>query len=110
VARRPTVSSSVITNNGRSGKSASGATGQKAVLARVTLPMWAERFPFPPSPHLMKGGKVPPLSSLAKQKAAGSISGGLTGLKIHWFETQPSPGIVRLFLVGWPVESRIQFR
>jgi hypothetical protein len=53
---------------------------------------------------------VPQLSSPANKKAAGSISGGLTGLKILWFETQPSPGTVRLFLVGRRGESGTLFR
>jgi hypothetical protein len=34
---------------------------------------------------------VPPI-----QRAAGSMTSGPTGLKIDWFETQPSPGFDRL--------------
>src|SRR5258705_5787233 len=47
---------------------------------------------------------VPPI-----QRAAGSMTSGPTGLKIDWFETQPSPGFERLAPASRRRESKMLF-
>ena len=47
---------------------------------------------------------VPPI-----QRAAGSMTSGPTGLKIDWFETQPSPGFDRLAPASRRRESKMLF-
>src|SRR5258707_1778076 len=47
---------------------------------------------------------VPPI-----QRAAGSMTSGPTGLKIDWFETQPSPGFDRFAPASRRRESKMLF-
>src|SRR5258705_1150691 len=57
----------------------------------------------------MAGVPEPPMQVPPIQRAAGSMTSGPTGLKIDWFETQPSPGFDRLAPASRRRESKMLF-